>query len=35
VPDRLREEGLREIGARVDVEGPHVAAMHLQPNENA
>jgi hypothetical protein len=35
VPDRLREEALREIFAGVDVDGPRVVAVHPQPNENA
>ena len=35
VPDRLREEALHEIFARVDVEGSQLAAVHPQPNENA
>ncbi len=35
VPDRLREEALHEIVARVDVAGPEVVAVHPQPNENA
>lgn len=35
VPDRLREDALHEIVARVDVEGPHLRAVHPQPNENA
>ncbi len=35
VPDQLREEALREIVIRVDVEGPRVTAVHPQPNENA
>ena len=35
VPDRLREEALHEIVARVDVRGASVVAVHAQPNENA
>jgi hypothetical protein len=35
VPDRLREEALREIFARFDVDGPGIVAAHPQPNENA
>jgi DNA invertase Pin-like site-specific DNA recombinase len=35
VPDRLREEALHEIFARVDVRGSELIAVHPQPNENA
>jgi hypothetical protein len=35
VPDRLREEALREILARLDVRGPKIVAIHPAPNENA
>ena len=35
VPDRLREEALTEIFARVDVDGSRVVAVHPQENENA
>jgi len=35
VPDRLREEALREIVARFDVDGAEIVAVHPQPNENA
>jgi DNA invertase Pin-like site-specific DNA recombinase len=35
VPDQLREEALREILARVDVDGPEIIAVHPAPNENA
>ena len=35
VPDGLREEALREIFARFDVDGPESVAVHPQPNENA
>jgi hypothetical protein len=35
VPDRLREEALREIFGRLDVDGPKIVAVHPQPNENA
>ena len=35
VPDRLREEALREIFGRFDVDGPEIVAAYLQPNENA
>ena len=35
VPDRLREEALREIFARFDVDGAEIVAVHPQPNENA
>jgi hypothetical protein len=35
VPDRLREEALHEIFARVDVQGSQLLAVHPQPNENA
>ena len=35
VPDRLREEALHEIFARVDVQGSELFAVHPQPNENA
>jgi hypothetical protein len=35
VSDRLREEALREMVARVDIDGPNVVAVHPQPNENA
>ena len=34
-PDRLREEALREIFSRFDVDGPEIVAAHAQPNENA
>jgi hypothetical protein len=35
VPDRLREEALREIFGRLDVDGPEIVAACPQPNENA
>ena len=35
VPDQLREEALREILGRVDVDGPEIVAVHPAPNENA
>jgi hypothetical protein len=35
VPDRLREEALREIFGRFDVDGPEIVAAYPQPNENA
>ena len=35
VPDRLREEALREIFSRVDVDGAEIVAVHPAPNENA
>jgi Resolvase, N terminal domain len=35
VPDRLREEALREIFAWFDVDGAEIVAVHPQPNENA
>ncbi len=35
VPDRLREEALREILGRVDVDGSEIVALHPAPNENA
>ena len=35
VPDHLREEALREILGRVDVDGPDIVAVHPVPNENA
>jgi DNA invertase Pin-like site-specific DNA recombinase len=35
VPDQLREEALREILGRVDVDGPDIVAVHPVPNENA
>jgi hypothetical protein len=35
VPDRLREEAIREIFARLDVDGPTIVAAHPQANENA
>jgi hypothetical protein len=35
VPDRLREESIREIFERFDVDGPEIVAVHPQPNENA
>jgi DNA invertase Pin-like site-specific DNA recombinase len=35
VPDQLREEALREILGRVDVDGPTIVAVHPSPNENA
>jgi hypothetical protein len=35
VPDRLREEALREVFARLDVRGPQLLAVHPQANENA
>ncbi len=35
VPDRLREETIREIFERFDVDGPEIVAAHPQPNENA
>ena len=35
MPDRLREEAIREIFERFDVDGPEVVAAHPQPNENA
>jgi len=35
VPARLREEALREIFHRLDVDGPNLVAAHPQPNENA
>ncbi len=33
--DRLREEALREMVARVGIDGPDVVAVHPQPNGNA
>ena len=35
VPDRLREEAIREIFERFDVDGAQIVAAHPQPNENA
>jgi hypothetical protein len=35
VPDSLREEAVRELFTRIDVDGPTVVAVHPQPNENA
>jgi DNA invertase Pin-like site-specific DNA recombinase len=35
VPDRLREEAIRETFARFDVEGPTIVAAYPQANENA
>jgi DNA invertase Pin-like site-specific DNA recombinase len=35
VPDRLREEAIREIFACFDVDGPTIVAAHPQANENA
>jgi len=35
VPDRLREEALREIFERFDIDGAEIIAVHPQPNENA
>jgi hypothetical protein len=35
VPDRLREEALREILIRLDVDGPEIDGAHPQPSENA
>ena len=35
VPDRLREEALREIFARVEVDGPQIVAVYPRENENA
>jgi hypothetical protein len=35
VPDCHREEALREIFERLDVDGPEIVAAHPQPNENA
>jgi hypothetical protein len=35
VPDRLREEALHEIVARLDVRGSEIVALHPVPNENA
>jgi hypothetical protein len=35
VPDRLREEALHEILARLDVRGSEIVAIHPAPNENA
>jgi hypothetical protein len=35
VPDRLREEAIREIFERFDIDGPEIVAVHPQPNENA
>jgi len=35
VPDRLREEAIREIFERFDVDGPTIVAAHPQANENA
>jgi hypothetical protein len=35
VPDRLREEAIREIFERFDVDGPEIVAAHPLPNENA
>ena len=35
VPDRLREEALREIFGRLDVDGPEIVAAYPKPNENA
>ncbi len=35
VPDRLREEALREIFGRFDVDGVEITAVHPQPDENA
>ena len=35
VPDRLREEAIREIFERFDVDGPEIVAAHPQPNESA
>lgn len=35
MPDRLREEALREILGQVDVDGARIVAVHPAPNENA
>lgn len=35
VSDRLREEAIREMFERFDVDGPEIVAVHPQPNENA
>ena len=35
IPGRLREEALREIVSRLDIDGPEIVAVHPQPNENA
>lgn len=35
VPDRIREEALREIFGRFDVDAAEIIAVHPQPNENA
>ncbi|MFI5258794.1 MAG: recombinase family protein [Candidatus Limnocylindrales bacterium] len=35
VPDQLREEAIREIFERFEVDGPEIVAVHPQPNENA
>jgi hypothetical protein len=35
VPDHLREEAIREIFERFDVDGPEIVAAHPQPNKNA
>ena len=35
VPDRLREDALREIFGRFDVDRAEIIAVHPQPNENA
>jgi hypothetical protein len=35
VPDRLREEAIREIFVRFDVAGPSIVAAYPQANENA
>jgi DNA invertase Pin-like site-specific DNA recombinase len=35
VPDQLREEAIREMFERFDVDGPEIVAVHPQPNENA
>lgn len=35
VPGELRQEAAHELFERVDISGPHVVALHPQPNENA
>jgi hypothetical protein len=35
VPDRLREEALREIFARFDVDGAEIVDVRPQPNEDS
>ena len=35
IPDRLREEAIREIFERFDVDGPEIVTAHPRPNENA